>query len=126
MAGLWRREVLRFVGSAVVAWPSGMRAQQPDQMRRIGVMIALPENDPELQKWLPAFRQGLSKLGWSEGRNVRLDYRFAPAGARADELAQELINLQPDVILSFSHPVTAAFQRKTRTIPIVFIGIADA
>jgi putative ABC transport system substrate-binding protein len=119
-----RREVITLIGAAA-AWPLAARGQQPGRMRRIGVMIALPESDPELKKWLP-FRQGLNKLGWSEGRNVRLDYRFAPAGARADELAQELLTLQPDVILSFSHPATAAFQRTTRTIPIVFIGIGDA
>jgi putative ABC transport system substrate-binding protein len=79
-----------------------------------------------LKKWLAALRQGLDQLGWSEGRNVRLDYRFAPAGAHAKEFAKELLTLQPDVILAFSTPVTAAFQQQTRTIPIVFIGIADA
>jgi putative ABC transport system substrate-binding protein len=126
MLGVRRREFITLLGGAAVAWPGASWAQRSDQIRRIAVMIALPEGDPELQKWLGAFQQGLGKLGWSEGRNVHLDYRFAPAGARAQELAQELLSLQPDVILSFSHPVTAAFQRKTRTIPIVFIGIADA
>ncbi len=105
------------------AWPLAARAQQT---RRIGVMIALPESDPELKKWLAAFQQSLERLGWSEGRNVHLDYRFAPAGVRAQDLAKELLTLQPDVILAFSTPVTAAFQRESRTIPIVFIGIADA
>src|SRR5262245_30353584 len=95
-------------------------------MRRIGIMIALPEGDPELKKWLTALRQRLEILGWSEGRNVQIDYRFSPAGARATELAKELLALRPDVILAFSTPVAAAFQRETRTIPIVFIGIADA
>src|SRR5262245_42116332 len=89
-------------------------------------MIALPECDPELKKWLAAFRQALERLGWSQSRNIHLDYRFTPAGAHAQELAKELLTLQPDVILAFSTPVTAAFQRETRTIPIVFIGIADA
>src|SRR5262245_57888349 len=89
-------------------------------------MIALPECDPELKKWLAAFRQALERLGWSQSRNIHLDYRFTPAGVHAQELAKELLTLQPDVILSFSTPVTAAFQRETRTIPIVFIGIADA
>ena len=65
-------------------------------------------------------------MGWSEDRNVHLDYRFAPGGARAQQFAKELLTLQPDVILAFSTPVTAAFQRETRTIPIVFIGVADA
>jgi putative ABC transport system substrate-binding protein len=89
-------------------------------------MVALAEGDPELKKRLAAFLRALDRLGWSEGRNVHLDYRFAPAGARAQEFAKELLQLQPDVILAFSTPVTATFQRETRTIPIVFIGIADA
>jgi putative tryptophan/tyrosine transport system substrate-binding protein len=118
-----RRELLAALGGAAAAWPLVARAQQT---RRIGVMIALPEHDPELKKWLAAFREKLERLGWSEGRNVHLDYRFAPAGAHAQEFAKELLALQPDVILAFSTPVTAALQRETRTIPIVFIGIADA
>src|SRR5262249_31650332 len=101
-------------------------AASGQQMRRIGVLIALPENDPELQKWIAALRRGLEKLGWSEGRNIQIDYRFSPAAARAAELAKELLALHPDVILAFSTPAAAAFQRETRTIPIVFIGIADA
>jgi len=95
-------------------------------MRRIGVVIALPESDPELQKWISAFRNGLEKSGWSDGHNVNIDYRFAPAGAGAPKIAKELLALQPDVILAFSTPVAAAFQRETSTIPVVFIGIADA
>jgi putative tryptophan/tyrosine transport system substrate-binding protein len=118
-----RREFITLLGGAAAAWPLAARAQQT---RRIGVMIALPEGDPELKKWLAAFRQGLEKLGWSEGRNVQIDYRFAPAGARASERAKELLALQPDLVLAFSTPVTAAFQRDTPTVPIVFIGIADA
>ena len=120
-----RREFITLLGG-VAAWPLTARAQQPDQMRRIGVMIALPEGDPELKKWVAALLRGLEKLGWMEGRNVRIDYRFAPAGARAPELAKELLALQPDVLVAFSDPVTGAFQRATRTVPIVFLGIADA
>ena len=120
-----RRDFITLIGGATAAWPLAARAQQ-SAMRRVGVLIALPENDPELQKWIAAFRRALEKLGWSEGRNVQLDYRFAPAGARAPALAKELLALHPDVILAFSTPVAAAFQRETRTIPIVFIGIADA
>jgi putative tryptophan/tyrosine transport system substrate-binding protein len=120
-----RRDFIRVIGGvgATAAWPLIVRAQQT---RRIGVMIALPEHDPELKKWLAAFREALERLGWSQGRNIHLDYRFAPAGAHAQEFAKELLALQPDVILAFSTPVTAAFQRESRTIPIVFIGIADA
>jgi ABC-type uncharacterized transport system substrate-binding protein len=122
-AKMKRRAFMTLLGGAAAAWPLMARAQQT---RRIGVMIALPEHDPELKKWLAAFREKLERLGWSEGRNVHLDYRFAPAGAHAQEFAKELLALQPDVILAFSTPVTAALQRETRTIPIVFIGIADA
>jgi putative tryptophan/tyrosine transport system substrate-binding protein len=118
-----RRAFITLLGGAAAAWPLAARAQQ---MRRIGVMIALPGGDPELKKWLAAFEQALERLGWSEGRNLHLDYRFTPAGAHAQELAKELLALQPDVILAFSTPATAAFQRETRTVPIVFIGIADA
>jgi len=117
-----RREFITLIGAAA-AWPLAARAQQ---MRRIGVMIALPESDPELKKWLAAFRQALERLGWSESSNVHFDYRFTPAGAHAQESAKELLALQPDVILAFSTPVTIAFQQESRTVPIVFIGIADA
>ena len=102
-----RREFITLLGGAAAAWPLVARAQQ---MRRIGIMIALPEGDPELKKWLTAFRQRLELLGWSEGRNVQIDYRSSPAGARAAELARELLALHPDVILAFSTPVAAAFQ----------------
>ena len=118
-----RRTFMAMLGGAAAVWPLRAQAQQT---RRIGVMVALPEDDPELKKRLAAFRQALDRLGWSEDRNVHLDYRFAPGGARAQQFAKELLTLQPDVILAFSTPVTAAFQRETRTIPIVFIGVADA
>jgi putative tryptophan/tyrosine transport system substrate-binding protein len=123
MSDMRRREFITLLGGAAAVWPVRAQAQQT---RRIGVMVALPEDDSELKKRLAAFRQALDRLGWSEDRNVRLDYRFAPGGARAQEFAKELLTLQPDVILAFSTPVTAAFQRETRTIPIVFIGVADA
>jgi len=125
MLDLRRREFITLIGGSATAWPLAARAQQGEQMQRIG-MIALPEGDPELKKWLTAFRQRLEILGWAEGRNVQIDYRFSPAAARAAELAKELLALHPDVILAFSTPVAAAFQQETRTIPIVFIGIADA
>jgi putative ABC transport system substrate-binding protein len=100
-------------------------AQQPGPMRRIGVLVGLAENDPEMKERLAGFRQGLEKLGWSEGSNVRIDYRFAPAGTQAHLLARELVALQPDVILAQSTPATAALKPETSTIPIVFAGVAD-
>jgi putative tryptophan/tyrosine transport system substrate-binding protein len=120
-----RREFITLLGGAAVTWPVVARAQQPDGMRRIGVLIGFAEDDPEAKARLAAFRQGLEKRGWSEGRNVRIDYRYAPAGAQAQALAKELVALQPDVIFAHSTPLTAALQRESRTIPIVFAVVAD-
>ena len=119
-----RRELLAALGGAA-AWPLAARAQQSEHIRRIGVLMALAEDDPETRARLAVFRQGLEKRGWSEGSNVRIDYRFAPASAQAQTLAKELVALQPDVILSQSTPVTAALQRESRTIPIVFVAVVD-
>jgi putative ABC transport system substrate-binding protein len=121
-----RREFVTLLGGAAAAWPLAARAQQGERMRRIGVLIGLAEDDPDAKARLAAFRQGLDRLGWSEGGNIRLDYRFAPAGAQAQALAKELVALQPDAILAQTTPVVAALQRETRTIPIVFVGVADA
>src|SRR5437868_6985779 len=99
-----RRDFLGVVGSA--AFPMAARAQEPDRVRRIGVLVGLAEDDPETKLRLAPFQQGLDRLGWSEGRNVRVDYRFAPAGAHAQPLARELVGLQPDVILSSTSPPT--------------------
>jgi putative ABC transport system substrate-binding protein len=125
MSDLRRREFITLLGGAAVAWPVVARAQQPGGMRRIGVLMGLAEDDPEAKARLAAFRQGLEKRGWSEGRNLRIDIRFGPAGAQLQVLAKELVALQPDVILAHSTPVTAALQRESRTIPIVFAAVAD-
>ena len=119
-----RREFITLLGGAA-AWPLAARAQQSDGMRRIGVLMGLAEDDPETKARLAAFRQGLDKRGWSEGRNVRIDYRFAPVSAQAEVLAKELVAPQPDVILAHTTPVIAALQRESRTIPIVFAGVAN-
>ena len=113
-----RRKFLGLVGGAA-SWPVVALAQQPEPMRRIGVLVGLAENDPEMKERLAGFRQG------SEGSNVRIDYRFAPAGTRAHLLARELVALQPDVILAQSTPATAALKPEPSTIPIVFAGVAD-
>jgi len=119
-----RREFVGLVSSAVV-WPLAARGQPSDRVRRIGVLVGLAENDPEMKRRLAGLREGLEKLGWSEGRNVRIDYRFAPSGSQVQVLARELVALEPDVILAQSTPATTALKRETSTIPIVFASVAD-
>jgi putative ABC transport system substrate-binding protein len=122
-----RRQFITLLGGAAAAWPLAARAQQSDQRRRIGVLTALAEGDPENQARLAGFRYGLERRGWSEGRNLRIDYRFAPAASpdQAQPFAKELVALRPDVIFTHTTPVVTALQRETRTIPIVFAALAD-
>jgi putative ABC transport system substrate-binding protein len=122
---LKRRELLTLLGGAA-AWPLGARGQQRERMRRIGVLWEFATDRPATRAALLEFRQALEQLGWSEDRNVVMDYRFA--GGSSDRflpLAQELIALRPDVILATGTPITATLQRETRAIPIVFIGVSD-
>jgi putative tryptophan/tyrosine transport system substrate-binding protein len=121
---LIRREFIAGLGGAAAAWPLAARAQQPERMRRIGVLMPLDENDPPLN--LSAFTQTLAELGWTDGRNVRMDLRWTGDDTnRLRALAQELVVLQPDVILTAGTPATIALQRETRTIPIVFVNGND-
>src|SRR3989442_460075 len=121
-----RREFIGLLSGAA-AWPLVARAQQGERMRRIGALAGNAEDDPEMKVRLAAFRQGLERLGWSEGRNVRIDLRFAPASSadQAQALAKELVALQPDVILAHTTPIAAALQREGRAIPIVFLSVSD-
>jgi putative ABC transport system substrate-binding protein len=124
-AFIGRRELMTLLGGAA-AWPVAARAQQAERVRRIGMLIGYAENDLETQARLAAFRQGLEYLGWTEGRNVRVDYRFAPSGPEeAQRFAKELMNLRPDILVGNSTPATAALLHETRTIPIVFVGVSD-
>jgi putative ABC transport system substrate-binding protein len=120
-----RRDFIAGIAGSATALPLAARAQQPERMRRIGVLLGLAEDDPEAKARFAAFRQGLEKRGWSEGRNVHIDYRYAPAGAQAQVLAKELVALQPDVILASTTLNTTALQRESRTVPIVFVAVAD-
>jgi putative tryptophan/tyrosine transport system substrate-binding protein len=122
-----RREFITLLGGAAAAWPLAARAQQPaERMRRIGVLAGLAEDDPDMQAQLAAFRRELDRLGWSQGRNVRIDFRSARANVdQMQALAKELIAMQPDVILAHTTPVAAALQRETRAVPIVFVYVAD-
>jgi putative ABC transport system substrate-binding protein len=103
-----------------------VRAQQPDEIRRIGMVVNEAADDPEAQATVGAFKQTLQQLGWSEGRNLQIDFRGAADNPeRMQAFAKELVALQPHVILTRSTPVTAALLRQTRTIPIVFTGVSD-
>jgi putative ABC transport system substrate-binding protein len=120
-----RREfITALVGAA--AWPVAARGQQSGETRRIGALIAFAKDDPETEERLAAFRQGLGKRGWFEGRNIHIDYRFAAGrGDQFPVLAKELVAMQPDVILGHTPGATVALQRETRTIPIVFVNVSD-
>ena len=122
-----RREFIAGLGGAAAAWPMVARGQQPVSTRRIAVLMGFPESDAQAQAYITAFRDELQKLGWADGRNVRIDTRWA---THADpdamqQFAKELVALQPDLILSNTTPTTAALLRETRTVPIVFAMIAD-
>jgi putative ABC transport system substrate-binding protein len=120
-----RREFIAGLGSAV-AWPVVTRAQQADRVRRIGVLMPWDENDPEGKRRYSAFTQALADLAWTHGRNMRIDLRWGGADPnRIRALAQELVGLQPDVILTSATAATVALQRQTRTIPIVFASMGD-
>ena len=119
MLEIRRREFITFLGGAAV-WPLAARAQQGDRVRRIGVLVPFDENDPLRKTFVSAFTQALAGLGWTDGRNARMDLRWAGGDAnRIRALAQELVGLQPNIIVTSSTPPTAAVQRETRTIPIV-------
>jgi len=121
-----RREFITLVGGAAAAWPVLAQAQQSERVRRIGVLISQAADDSEMEASLTGFRQGLERLGWLEGSNVRIDTRFAHGNLDQTQVhAKELIALQPDVILAHSMPVAAALQRESRAIPIVFVNVSD-
>jgi putative tryptophan/tyrosine transport system substrate-binding protein len=120
-----RREFIAGLGGAA-AWPLAARAQQGDRMRRVGVLMASDENDAEAKANLSGFTQGLAELGWTNGRNVRMDFRWAPTSVdRMRTFAKELVDLQPEVILANTTPAIAALQHETSTIPIIFAAISD-
>jgi putative ABC transport system substrate-binding protein len=122
---LRRREVITLFGSAA-AWPLAARAQRGDRVRRIGVLMAYASDDPESQARNAALLQGLQQFGWTVGRNVRIDYRWAAGNPESyREYAMELIERAPDVVVAGGAPATAALQRISRTVPIVFANTGD-
>src|SRR3954447_19264154 len=121
-----KREFITLLGGAAATWPLTARAQQPDRMQRIGMLIGSAEDDPEMKSRLAAFRRGLERRGWSEGRNVRIDTRFAAGNANQYQpLAKDLLTLQPDVILAHTTPVVEALRQERSAIPIVFVTVSD-
>jgi putative tryptophan/tyrosine transport system substrate-binding protein len=125
MNGMERRAFISLL-AGVAGWPLAARAQGSDRVRRIGVLTILAENDPEAKVWLAAFQDGLQQLGWTEGRNISIDYRWA--GDDRDQLrsyAAELVRLAPDVLFASTTPALAALHRETRSLPIVFVQVSD-
>ena len=121
-----RREFLSLVGGTVVVWPLTARAQQPERMRRIGALIVFAENDPEQRARHTAFLNRLEELGWKEGRNLRIDYRFSEGDPeRMRSHARELVALSPDLILVQTNPALTALRQTTSTVPCVFVQVSD-
>jgi len=126
MLDMRRRDFVTLLGGAAAAWPIVARAQQGDHMRRIGVLHTPAADDSEGQARSAAFLQGLQQLGWTDGRNVRIDTRWAAGDAdRHRRYAAELVALAPDVILASGSPALMSLQQLTRTVPIVFVNIVD-
>jgi putative ABC transport system substrate-binding protein len=121
-----RREFVTLLGGAAAAWPLAARAQQPERMLRIAVLSNLTEDDPEARARDAAFVQGLQHLGWVDGRNVRIDYRYAAADPpRFRRYAGELVALAPDVAFAYTSPAVTALQQATSSIPIIFASVID-
>jgi len=121
-----RRKFITLLGGTAAVWPLAARAQQPERMRRVGVLTGLTESDPGARAWPAAFEEGLQKLGWSQGRNLRIDYRWAAGdGERMRSYAVDFARMAPDIVVAVSTPVLQAIQQEIRSIPIVFIGVSD-
>lgn len=121
-----RRDFVKGIAGSATAWPLAARAQQSGPMRRIGVLYATAQTDPLIQPWDAAFRKQLDEFGWIDGRTVHIDYRWGAGNIdRTQQSARELVRLAPDVLFAITTPATAALQRETQTIPIVFAVVSD-
>jgi ABC-type uncharacterized transport system substrate-binding protein len=123
-ASMRRREFIKVIGAAI-AWPLAARAQQGDRIRVIAVILGYAETDPETKLRIAAFRLGLEKRGWSEGRNIRIHYFFAPADMIKEGVTKEAVALRPEVILVHGTTIAAAIQRESQEIPVVFVNVSD-
>ena len=119
-----RRDFIALAGG-LTAWPLAARAQQDNRVRHIGVFMNLPEGDPDGTRWIAALLKSLDEFGWTEGRNIRLDFRWGIDAAHVQKNAEELVALNPDVIVAASVPAVRALQQATRTIPIIFVAVTD-
>ena len=125
IATMKRREFISLLGGAAAAWPLAAGAQQRERVRRIGFLVGNAE-DHEVRSWVAAFREELGKLGWTEGRNIEIDIRWAAADVESmKRFAKELVALQPDLMVTSTTPAAAAMLEQTRTIPVVFVLVAD-
>jgi putative tryptophan/tyrosine transport system substrate-binding protein len=120
-----RRRDFIALASGLTAWPLAARAQQDNRVRHIGVFMNLPEGDPDGTRWIAALLKSLDEFGWTEGRNIRLDFRWGIDAAHVQKNAEELVALNPDVIVAASPPAVLALQQATRTVPIVFVAVTD-
>jgi putative ABC transport system substrate-binding protein len=126
MPGMRRREFVSLLGGAAASWPLAARAQQAERMRRIGVLTTLAEGNSDDRALLTVFRERLENLGWADGRDIRIDYRWDTIGAeRVQSTVTELLSLAPVLFLSNDSPILGALRRQTLSIPIVFVGISD-
>jgi putative ABC transport system substrate-binding protein len=121
-----RREFISLIGCAAAAWPLAVRAQEPGRVRKIGVLFAFFDSDPESQSRIAAFQQELESLGWRAGQNIQIEYRWANGDAeRFRSFAAELVAARPDVLVGHATPSAEALARETRTIPIIFAVVSD-
>jgi len=121
-----RRAFIAFIGGAAAAWPAAAHAQQPAGMRRVGVLLNLFESDVEGRRLVAVFQEGLAQLGWADGRNLRIDYRWASGDVdRIRAFAKDLVVLSPNIIVAYATPSVVALQRETHSIPIVFLSVTD-
>src|SRR5262249_40492880 len=125
MSDVRRREFVTLLGGAAATWPLAARAQQAKGTRRIGMLLSRPQNHPQWQAPMTAFRQRLQQLGWAVGQNLQIDYRWASDLNRIRTFAAELVSLAPDVLFTMNTPSVLAMHDKTNAIPIVFAIVTD-
>ena len=119
-----RRDFIALTGG-LMAWPLAARAQQDNRVRHIGVFVNLPEGDPDATRWIAALLKSLDEFGWTEGRNIRLDFRWGVDAEHVRKNAEELVALNPDVIVAASAPAVLALQQATHKVPIIFVAVTD-